>query len=149
MKGRRLIRHNVRQIEVEDFETGTVPDDGLLVQNEYTAISVGTEIWNWVHGAEPRTQSEFPKITGYCNVGRVLEVGKDIADVKPGDRVAGQGTGLVDGSIGSDACHDLGAAAKRRGWHAAADNLAESCQIRLDAEECLCTTFRAPRGASC
>lgn len=91
MKGRRLIRHGIRQIEVEDFETGAVPDDGLLVENEYTAISVGTEIWNWVHGGEPRTHSPFPKTTGYCNVGRVLEVGKDIVDVKPGDRVAGQG----------------------------------------------------------
>jgi 2-desacetyl-2-hydroxyethyl bacteriochlorophyllide A dehydrogenase len=91
MKGRRLIRHNVRQIEVEDFEIGTVPDDGLLVQNEYTAISVGTEIWNWVHGAEPNAKTKFPRTTGYCNVGSVLEVGKDVTDVQPGDRVAGQG----------------------------------------------------------
>ena len=91
MKARRLICRSTRQIEVEEHEIDTVPDDGLLVQNEYTAVSVGTELWNWVYGANPGKLAQFPRTTGYCNAGVVLEVGQNITDVKPGDRVAGQG----------------------------------------------------------
>lgn len=92
MKGRRLMCHGIREIKVADFEIDAPPDDGLLVQNEYTAVSVGTEIWSWIHGAEPNAKTRFPRATGYCNAGRVLAVGKDITDVKAGDRVAGQGS---------------------------------------------------------
>ena len=91
MKGRRLLCRGLRQIEVEDFEIGKLPDDGILVQNEYTAVSVGTEIYNWVHGASPGRPFSFPRPTGYCNAGTVIEVGKNVKDVKPGDHVAGQG----------------------------------------------------------
>jgi 2-desacetyl-2-hydroxyethyl bacteriochlorophyllide A dehydrogenase len=91
MKARRLICRGLRKIEVEDFGLGPPPDGGILVQNEYTAVSVGTEIWNWVHGAAPGREYTFPRTTGYCNAGKVIEVGKDVRDVKPGDRVAGQG----------------------------------------------------------
>ena len=60
-------------------------------KNEYTAVSVGTEIHGWTHGGEPGNPVRFPRATGYCNVGTVLEVGKDVEGVRPGDRVAGQG----------------------------------------------------------
>ncbi len=91
MKARRLICHGVRQIEVEDFELGKVPDDGVLVQTEYSAVSIGTELYNWMHGANPGGEAKFPRTTGYCSAGTVLEVGKNVSAVKPGDRVAGQG----------------------------------------------------------
>ncbi|MEW6355377.1 MAG: zinc-binding alcohol dehydrogenase [Planctomycetota bacterium] len=91
MKGRRFICKGVRQIEVEDFEIGKVPDNGILVRNEYTTVSRGTELWNWMHGSEPHREAKFPRPTGYCNAGTVLEVGKNVTDIKPGDCVAGQG----------------------------------------------------------
>ena len=91
MKARRLLCRGLRQIEVEDFEIGKPPDDAILVQNEYTAVSVGTEIYNWVHGARPELKPSFPMTTGYCNAGTVIEVGKNVKGMKPGDRVAGQG----------------------------------------------------------
>ena len=91
MQSRRLICPDTRRIEVQRFDPGPLPDDGILVQNEYTAVSVGTEIYNWTHGAEPGRERSFPHATGYCNVGTVLEVGKEISNLKPGDRVAGQG----------------------------------------------------------
>ena len=99
MKGRRLICNGVRQIEVEDFEIGSPPDNGVLVQNEYTAISRGTELWGWVHGSEPHREPKFPRTTGYCNAGTVLEVGKNVTDIKPGDRVAGQGNHASHGTM--------------------------------------------------
>ena len=88
---RRLSVTDVRKIEVAPFDLGDLPSDGILVQNEYTAVSVGTEIYVWTQGSEPMGQPHFPRPTGYCNIGRVVEVGSDVTDVKPGNRVAGQG----------------------------------------------------------
>ncbi|MDA0745105.1 MAG: zinc-binding alcohol dehydrogenase [bacterium] len=81
---------DIRRIEVETFDLGPVPDDSILVQNEYTVVSVGTEIHNWTRGGEPGRKPTFPHPTGYCNAGTVLEVGKNVTDIRPGDRVAGQ-----------------------------------------------------------
>ncbi|MCX6993890.1 MAG: zinc-binding alcohol dehydrogenase [Kiritimatiellaeota bacterium] len=92
MKAQRLICHGIRRIEVEEFEIGAVSDNAILVHNEYTAVSVGTELWSWVHGAEPGEKAKFPHTTGYCNAGTVVEIGKNVTDVKVGDRVAGQGS---------------------------------------------------------
>jgi hypothetical protein len=91
MNGHRLISRQVRQMDVERFDPGPVPDDGILVRNDYSAVSVGTETWNWIHGAEPGREPAFPRTTGYCNCGTVLAVGSQVSDVQPGERVAGQG----------------------------------------------------------
>lgn len=91
MNARRLISRQVRQMEVESFDPGPIPDDGILVRNDFTGVSVGTEIWNWLHGAEPGREPSFPRTTGYCNCGTVLAVGSRVTDVQPGERVAGQG----------------------------------------------------------
>ena len=61
------------------------------MQNDYTAVSVGTEIYGYAHGGEPASAKTFPRSTGYCNTGVVLEVGKEVKGIQPGDRIAGQG----------------------------------------------------------
>ena len=92
MKGLRLICPAVRRIEVEEFELGPVPAAGILVENACTGVSVGTEIYNWVHGGEPGQPGRaFPCQTGYCNCGTVLAVGPAVTRVKAGDRVVGMG----------------------------------------------------------
>ncbi|MBN1672186.1 MAG: zinc-binding alcohol dehydrogenase [Kiritimatiellae bacterium] len=91
MKARRLICRAARQIEVEEFDVALQSDDDILVENAYTAVSVGTELWDWVHGSNPGAPPRaYPRGTGYCNCGTVLEVGKNVTYVQPGDRVAGQ-----------------------------------------------------------
>ncbi|HRJ41964.1 MAG: zinc-binding alcohol dehydrogenase [Caldilineaceae bacterium] len=92
MNARRLISRQVRQIEVESFDPGPIPDDGIFVRNDFSAVSVGTEIWNWVHGVEPGREPSFPRTSGYCNCGTVLAVGRNVTDIQPGQRVAGQGS---------------------------------------------------------
>ena len=91
MKAQRLICTDIRRIELAEFELPRVPDHGILVQNDYTAVSVGTEIYGYTHGGEPSSAITFPRSTGYCNTGVVLEVGKDVQGLQPGDRIAGQG----------------------------------------------------------
>ena len=91
MKARRLIVSGIRQIEIEEFELKPIPDDGILVETHYSVISAGTELWRWVHGANPGKLPKFPRPTGYCTTGCILEVGKDVSNFKPGDRVAGRG----------------------------------------------------------
>ena len=57
------------------------------------------------------------------------------------DRVPGQGSCLVDRAVGRDVRHDVGTAAERGGRHAAADDLAQRGEIRLDAEQGLCAAL--------
>ena len=91
MKGRRLISPGKGRIEVEEFEVPPVADDQVLIENELTAVSVGTEIYCWLHGAEPGGEPSFPRTTGYCSCGVVVETGSSVVGVKVGDRVAAQG----------------------------------------------------------
>ena len=99
MKARQLIVREIRQIEVEEFELGPVPADGILLANEYTAVSMGTEIYNWTRGSEPGRPASFPRPTGYCSVGRVLEIGAEVRGIDIGDRVAGQGNHASHGIL--------------------------------------------------
>lgn len=91
MRPRRLVNTDFRKIELEEFDLPPVPNDGVLVKNEYTAVSVGTEIYNYIKGCEPGGKPSFPRSTGYCNAGVVLETGNGVRGIVPGDRVAGQG----------------------------------------------------------
>jgi len=91
MKIKQLINTGPRKIELQEQLFQKLSDNSILVQNEYTAISVGTEVYNFIYGKEPNSKTKFPRTTGYCNAGIVIEVGKEINGIVPGDRVAGQG----------------------------------------------------------
>ncbi len=64
------------------------PSD-VLVSIEYSSISVGTERWCLTAGLEIPGQPPlaFPHVPGYQAAGVVLEMGDDVSDIKPGDRV--------------------------------------------------------------
>lgn len=91
MNAQRLVSRRPSHIEVEEHRLPEVGPDSILVANQLTGISVGTEISCWLHGGEPRTEPSFPRTTGYCSTGTVLEVGGNVTTVKPGQRVAAQG----------------------------------------------------------
>ena len=90
MKGRRFTCAAPRRIEVEEFEMGSPGPHEVLIENQLTAVSTGTEIYNWLHGSEPGSAARFPRPTGYCSTGTVLEVGEGVEGLLPGDRVVAQ-----------------------------------------------------------
>jgi len=61
----------------------------VLVQIEYSSISVGTERWCLTGRLEIPGQAPlaFPHVPGYQAAGVVLETGRAVKDLKPGDRV--------------------------------------------------------------
>ena len=141
MKGHRLISPARRRIEVEEFEISAPGPTQVLVRNQLTAVSAGTEIYCWLHGAEPGREPTFPRTTGYCSTGTVVDVGRDVSDVKPGDRVAAQGShashGLVekycyrvpDNVVADDAVFLVMAAISMHGLRRAAVTLGEGVAI--------------------
>ncbi len=91
LEGQRFVCPGPGRIELETFTTDVLPEDGVLIENAYTAVSAGTEIFGFLHGARPGVQPVYPRYTGYCNAGTVLAVGPSVTGVAPGDRVAGIG----------------------------------------------------------
>ncbi len=88
-QGWRVIFPEAKRAELEPFP---VPEPGageVLVRNEYTVISAGTERANLLRLPNTVTwQSGFPFQPGYSGAGRVLAVGESVPRIKPGDRVA-------------------------------------------------------------
>lgn len=57
----------------------------VLVKTEYTVVSGGTER-AYLLGM-PNTRQVFPTGIGYCGIGKVQEIGEEVKDLQPGDRV--------------------------------------------------------------
>jgi 2-desacetyl-2-hydroxyethyl bacteriochlorophyllide A dehydrogenase len=92
MQTQRIVLDGKRQVRLIDVDLPDPAGDQILIENERTAISAGTEL-SWYNGWIPggAAEARYPIALGYCNVGRVLAVGADVRGVKVGDRVAGQG----------------------------------------------------------
>ncbi len=81
-----------RQAELVE---GIVPQPGpdqIVVETLVSLISTGTELTAYSGDFPPNSAwsgyVRYPFAAGYCNVGRVVEVGADITELRPGDRVA-------------------------------------------------------------
>jgi 2-desacetyl-2-hydroxyethyl bacteriochlorophyllide A dehydrogenase len=89
MSRKKIVFTRVGHAELQEDDMPVVGDNDVLVVNDISAISAGTERACLLDlpnlGDEP--QGCFPKTLGYSGVGRVLEVGKNIQSVQPGDRV--------------------------------------------------------------
>ncbi len=92
MQTQRIVLHDKHDVRLVDVDLPDPSSDQILVENERTAISAGTEL-SWYNGWIPAgsTQAHYPMPLGYCNVGRVLAIGGNVQGVQVGDRVAGQG----------------------------------------------------------
>ncbi|AHF90714.1 threonine dehydrogenase [Opitutaceae bacterium TAV5] len=75
--------------KLTDIEQGELDDDRVLVRNEVSAISAGTEracLLDLPNLADAPS-GQFPKCLGYSGVGRIVEAGRNVGNVKIGDRV--------------------------------------------------------------
>jgi 2-desacetyl-2-hydroxyethyl bacteriochlorophyllide A dehydrogenase len=80
---------SVGKAEMLDAVHLELKDDVVLVENEVSAISAGTEracLLDLPNLADAKP-GQFPKHLGYSGVGRIVEIGKNVRGVEVGDRV--------------------------------------------------------------
>jgi len=86
MKRKQIIFTAPKTAEFLETDIPELSDKGVLTKMEYTVVSGGTERANLL-GLPNIPGGGFPKSLGYCGVGHVVEIGKDVKSVKKGDRV--------------------------------------------------------------
>ncbi len=83
-----------RGLSLVDVEKPKIknPDD-VLFEVKYCAICVGeTKVYDWTEWAESDKTIELPTVLGHEAAGLVVEVGSDVKQFKPGDRIVNDPT---------------------------------------------------------
>lgn len=80
---------SVGKAELQEAAHLKLKDNTVLVKNEISAISAGTERACLLDlpNLGDNKPGQFPKYLGYSGVGRIVEIGKDVHGVTVGDRV--------------------------------------------------------------
>ncbi len=96
-KGRCIVFTSVGKASLEAFEIPEPRAGEVLLENEYTVVSAGTERANLMNlpntnGSEAAGQAldpgkKFPYYPGYCGIGKVVAVGEGVAQRVIGTRV--------------------------------------------------------------
>lgn len=84
MIGKYVVFESIGQTMVKPFEVASPGPGEVLLENEYTVISAGTERANLLN--LPNTSNVFPFHPGYCGIGRVIDAGEGVDSVAIGDR---------------------------------------------------------------
>ena len=83
MKRQYVEIQDVRKVKLISDELDTnIKDDEVLIECLYSMISAGTELSRFAG-----TKKTYPFLPGYCSVGKVLDKGKNIIDLKKNDIV--------------------------------------------------------------
>ncbi|MGE5531052.1 MAG: zinc-binding dehydrogenase, partial [Bacteroidota bacterium] len=85
MTGRYVVFEAIGTAALKTFDVPQPAPGEVLVENDYTVVSAGTERANLMN--LPNTSGEFPYYPGYCGIGRVIAVGDGIETIGVGDRV--------------------------------------------------------------
>ena len=75
------------RLELHSAPLGEPGPTEVLCETLVTAISPGTELAAYAGLPPLREGIAYPRLQGYCNVGRVLAVGSEVLSVAVGDRV--------------------------------------------------------------
>ncbi len=97
MIGQQIIFESKGKVVFEPFDVPAPKADEIVLENQYTVVSAGTECANLMN--LPNTSGRFPYHPGYCGIGRVIAVGEGIDHVKIGDRALANFTGHRSHSI--------------------------------------------------
>ena len=95
-EGVRAVMPRPYEIEIETYAVAEPGPGQVLIENEASAISSGTElaVYTGVHqwlNDPTRTWPRFPFCPGYSGVGRVAALGAGVQDLAVGDRVIYEG----------------------------------------------------------
>jgi len=77
--------HGPKKLELIKEDVKIESDNDVLAETYYSAISPGTELSAWLGKPPLRPSKVYPRLQGYCNIARVLEVGKSVESIHPGD----------------------------------------------------------------
>ena len=86
MKTKQIAFTKVHTAEFKEAELREMNADDIIIEMEYTVVSGGTERAN-IMGMENAGGNNFPKVLGYCGIGRVVKTGESVTTVQIGDRV--------------------------------------------------------------
>ena len=91
MQAHQLVSRSPGQLGLELRQLpSALPPGALLARARCTAISAGTEIANYLGRTRQRSAtSRDPYLPGYSFAGVVLDVGADVTQFAPGDRICG------------------------------------------------------------
>ena len=84
MTGRYIVFESIGKAVLKEFEVRQPKAGEVLLENEYTVVSAGTERANLMN--LPNTSLKFPYHPGYCGIGQVIAVGDGVENAKVGDR---------------------------------------------------------------
>mgnify|MGYP005834917687 CR=1 FL=1 len=86
---RAVLFEAANRVAIRDVPLPPLRENELLIENEYSAISVGTERWCLLGELHPpgEAPTPFPFVPGYQAAGVVLEVGPAVQGFVRGDRV--------------------------------------------------------------
>ncbi len=84
MKTTSLIVTAKEKVELGEIELPDLTANDVLIETDWTGVSIGTERWIFLGDYYNTT---FPLIPGYQRCGRVTAAGAAVKDVKVGDRV--------------------------------------------------------------
>lgn len=84
MTGSYVVFESIGKAVLKPFEVPAPRPGEVLLANEYTVVSAGTERANLMN--LPNTSGSFPYYPGYSGVGRVIAVGEGVEGVHLGDR---------------------------------------------------------------
>lgn len=88
MTGSYVVFESIGKAILKTFEVTPPLADEVLLESDYTVISAGTERANLINLPNTGTdENGFPFLPGYCGAGRVIAAGKDVTNLKVGDRV--------------------------------------------------------------
>lgn len=84
MVGKKVCLLEPQKIGLIEFEVPKIRPDEVLIENEYTTVSAGTERANLLD--MPNTAGDYPRDLGYCGVGHIIECGNEVKNAEIGDR---------------------------------------------------------------